>query len=340
MLKRTINKSYRKTRDNVVKQVRENYLRTDIPCLSELCPTRPTCQERVPAHHHTGLLAGDASAYIIPDTKTLARYAEIFIQSELTNVIYNQTSFNSLINHERNKTARALRQAIESPARQSVFFYNGYFQGTHVARQPHETLYDRDWRAILACAQWYRRHLRTSIPIILLAEKDEQARYQDLIASDDTGVTVTDLESYLKEKFGNSSDLLDHFESVKFASYGEFCGSDLSGYLKTKKSTTLYPNYLSTSELETRLKRRDLYQGVLVVKKNRRDHATVRIILPDGSEQAVLIPSQTLQNRAVHGDVVAIKLLDDSTPEPSDSGSDIDSESVSEDENGEFICLY
>lgn len=50
-------------------------------------------------------------------------------------------------------------------------FSNEHCEGVSVAREPSESLEHRDWRALVKVAQWYRRHLKQSVPVILLSEQ-------------------------------------------------------------------------------------------------------------------------------------------------------------------------
>ncbi|KAG2232938.1 hypothetical protein INT48_008031 [Thamnidium elegans] len=83
---RTERAFYKKTKSNsIIKLVREQYLRTDIPCLSKACPSH--CNNEGPH----GLLSATANHYIIPDNSVIMRYLEILEQEEITGIILSQT---------------------------------------------------------------------------------------------------------------------------------------------------------------------------------------------------------------------------------------------------------
>lgn len=50
-------------------------------------------------------------------------------------------------------------------------FSNEHCEGISVSREPSESLEHRDWRALVKVAQWYRRHLKQNVPVILLSEQ-------------------------------------------------------------------------------------------------------------------------------------------------------------------------
>ncbi|RUP50965.1 hypothetical protein BC936DRAFT_136882, partial [Jimgerdemannia flammicorona] len=121
-----------------------DYIRPDIPCLSELCSRTPPCHLRVVAD--STLLSAEATHYLIPDLSVVSRYLEILEQEELSNLVIAQTIMASLEQHDRLRTYRRLRQVTSDPRRRSVFFYNEIFSETYVARLPNEGQKEREWR--------------------------------------------------------------------------------------------------------------------------------------------------------------------------------------------------
>ncbi|KAJ1656745.1 hypothetical protein IWQ61_003734 [Dispira simplex] len=305
--------TYRKTRDTgVVKTVREQYIRGDIPCLAECCPRSPQCHSRYPKHAHTSLLGGRGKPYIIPDAKMLAWYIEIFQQPEFENLIFTQTALTVLRNIEYSRTCRILRDIVSDPRRYSVFFYNEIFAATHTLRRMGESLADRDWRAHFTCSQWYRRHLEGQVQVIVLADQEEMGRYRSLIETDKTGVVVMGMEAFLQENFPSNESLLDLFRSLHDAKVEELLASSgsIDHRALTKKTGKLYMPHLKLEELETLVKSGVLYRGVFTVRDPRKDLVTARLATEGGQrEREVIIPDQNSRNRAIHNDAVAIRLI-------------------------------
>jgi len=76
-----------------------------------------------------------------------------------------------LQNEDKSRTYKSLRQVAKDPRRRSIVFSNEHCEGVSVAREPSESLEHRDWRALVKVAQWYRRHLKQGVPVILLSEQ-------------------------------------------------------------------------------------------------------------------------------------------------------------------------
>ncbi|KAG1077972.1 hypothetical protein G6F42_024501 [Rhizopus arrhizus] len=135
---------YKKTRSNtIIKLVREQYLRDDIPCLSEAC-TSTKCNN---TSRQTALLSSAADHYIIPDISVIMRYLEILEQDQITNVIWSQTVTINLQQHDKSKTYKKLREITNDSRKKSIMFYNEIFEETKVLRVPAESSTVRDWRA-------------------------------------------------------------------------------------------------------------------------------------------------------------------------------------------------
>ncbi|KAJ1967446.1 hypothetical protein IWQ62_001856 [Dispira parvispora] len=256
----------------------------------------------------------------MPDAKTLAWYIEIFQQPEFENLIFTQTALTALGNMEYTRTCRMLRDIVSDPRRHSVFFYNEIFAATRTLRRAGESLVDRDWRAHFTCSQWYRRHLEGQVQIIVLADQEEMGRYRSLIESDETGVVVMGVEAFLQENFSSNESLLDLFRSLHEAKVEELLTSSGSTDHRTltKKAGKLYKPYLKREEMETLVKSGVIYRGVFTVRDPRKDLVTVRLAAEGGKpEREVIIPDQASRNRAIHNDVVAIRLI----PLPEEPGA-------------------
>ncbi|RUS18764.1 hypothetical protein BC937DRAFT_88378 [Endogone sp. FLAS-F59071] len=306
--KRTENTFFRKTRKNaIVKQVREQYIRSDIPCLSESCQHTPPCHKKLVTD--SSLLSAEATHYLVPDVSVASRYLEILEQDELSNLIIAQTVMVSLEQHDRLRTYRRLRQVIGDPRRRSVFFYNEIFSETHVARLPGEGPKHRDWRALCRMAEWYWNHLNGSIKIIVLSEQFTQS---DLLTEPTDNVLVCSVKQYLDQFWPGHTVLHDLMASLEDAVMEE----DLErirvigkiGELARKNGTAElgYKEYSTIDELKAGVKSQTYFQGVLRVSPTNRDQA---YISGDNKMRDILISGNQHRNRAVHGDIVVVELL-------------------------------
>ncbi|KAF9396058.1 DIS3 mitotic control [Podila verticillata] len=297
---RTENVHFRKTNKNtVVKRVREVYLRQDIPCLSSQCLLEPQCHQRVKVE--SSLLSTDTPYYLIPDYSVALRYVELLEQEELTNIIFTETILQRLQNEDKSRTYKSLRQVAKDPRRRSIVFSNEHCEGVSVAREPSESMEHRDWRALVKVAQWYRRHLKQNVPVILLSEQFTQD-YGD----QDTGVMVMSLKEYLDRYWPTSAVLHELLASLKEAILEEDLMSQSQDSVVSKKAGTGYQEYKPMSELEAGVKSERFFQGVMRVRANHRDQAFIR---GDSNIGEIVIVGSENRNRAVHGDVVVVELL-------------------------------
>ncbi|CAO3569283.1 unnamed protein product [Mortierella alpina] len=300
---RTENIHFRKTNKNtVVKRVREVYFRTDIPCLSSQCTAETPCHQRVKVE--SSLLCSETPYFLIPDYSVSLRYAELLEQEEITNIIFTETVLQRLQNEDKSRTYKGLRQVTRDPRRRSVVFSNEHCEGTSVQRQPRESIEHRDWRALVLTAQWYRRHLQNSVPIIMLSEQFTQ---EDVETESSGGITVTTLKEYLTTFWPANAVLHELLGSLKEAILEEDLENQGQKSLGSKKkSGTGYQEYKPMSELEAGVKSQRFFQGVLKVRANHRDQAFIR---GDSDIGEIVIVGSDHRNRAVHGDIVVVELL-------------------------------
>ncbi|KAG0210280.1 DIS3 mitotic control [Mortierella sp. NVP41] len=303
------NVHFRKTNKNtVVKRVREVYLRNDIPCLSVQCPQEPPCHEKVKVE--SSLLSAEPAYYLIPDYSVALRYVELLEQEELTNIIFTETILQRLQSEDKSRTYKSLRQVAKDPRRRSVVFSNEHCKETNVLREPEESVEHRDWRALVQTAAWYRRHLHRSADIILLSEEFKQ---DDVARIDDTtGITVMSLKEYLTQFWPKTAVLHELLTSLKEAILEEDLENKNQGSIISKKGSggTGYQEYKPLSELEAGVKSERFFQGVMRVRANHRDQAFIR---GNANIGEIVIVGSDHRNRAVHGDVVVVELLNKSS---------------------------
>ncbi|KAI9485834.1 MAG: DIS3-like exonuclease 1-like protein [Benjaminiella poitrasii] len=283
------------------------YLRADIPCLSEECPFN--CKNE----GQQTLLSSNVDHYLIPDVSVIMRYLEILEQEELTGIILSQTVTMNLQQHDKLKTYRKLRQITNDSRKKSIMFYNELFEETKVARLPDETSLDRDWRALCQLARWYDTHLQHKKKIILLSEQQDHHH-----STNDVIVMTT--KQYL-DKYWKDNALLQNLVQVLADVVLEDTIEDGKIKLSLKSSNGLgttnnaavngYSEYKPIDELEVGIKSNRYYSGILRCRKDNRDQAYVNDSGLLGKD--ILIIGNENRNRAVHGDLVVVELLPESS---------------------------
>ncbi|KAG9067492.1 DIS3 mitotic control [Linnemannia hyalina] len=258
----------------------------------------------------SSLLSAEQEYYLIPDYSVALRYVELLEQEELTNIIFAETILQRLQSEDKSRTYKSLRQVAKDPRRRSVVFSNEHCKETNVLREPEESVEHRDWRALVQTAAWYRRHLHGSADIILLSEEFKQ---EDVLRIDDTtGITVMSLKEYLTKFWPKTAVLHELLTSLKEAILEEDLENKTHGSTSSKKSSggTGYQEYKPLSELEAGVKSERFFQGVMRVRANHRDQAFIR---GDANIGEIVIVGSEHRNRAVHGDVVVVELLNKSS---------------------------
>ncbi|KAF9915077.1 DIS3 mitotic control [Lobosporangium transversale] len=274
MLK-TENVHFRKTNKNtVVKRVREVYLRKDIPCLSSQCPLKPQCHQKVVVE--SSLLSQEPQYYLIPDYSVALRYVELLEQEELTNIIFTETVLQRLQNEDKSRTYKSLRQVVKDPRRRSVVFSNEHCQDTLVLRE------------------------FTQEDIYISSNMDT------------SGIVVMSLKTYLDEYWPTGLVLHELLGSLKEAILEEDLDCQNKGLSISRKGSNGigYQEYKPMSELEAGVKSERFFQGVLRVRANHRDQAFIRGGANIGE---IVIVGSEHRNRAVHGDMVVVELLNKSS---------------------------
>ncbi|KAF9166308.1 DIS3 mitotic control [Actinomortierella ambigua] len=136
---------------------------------------------------------------------------------------------------------------------------------------------------------------------------------------DDTGITVMTLKQYLNSYWQQTPVLHDLLDSLKEVILEEdemmtqqqqqrHTSQPLPG-AKKPSNTTGYTDYKPLSELEAGVKSERFFQGVLKVRPNHRDQAFIR---GDSRIGEIVIVGREHRNRAVHGDIVVVELLNKS----------------------------
>lgn len=299
-------------RGNVVKVVREHYLRDDIPCGMENCVR---CAKMVSELQVVPvLLTSKSSCLLIPDTNLLLHFLDIFESSKITNVVILQTVLDEVRHHNMGLYNR-IRSLVQQPAKNFFVFSNEHHKLTHVEKTPGESDNDRNDRAIRQAAIFYKDHLEGNVSVLLLT--NDNGNRGLAIKS---GIKALSLADYISGL--NDPELMDVMErGMK---------EDISEDLKLKVQ---YPEHLSMSALHLGIKEGRFFQGCLHCSHYNTFEGTVQTsvsISPDLS--TITVSGRLHMNRAVNGDTVVLELL------PKEDWSKSENESMIDNENDTSIA--
>ncbi|OLL25563.1 Exosome complex exonuclease dis3 [Neolecta irregularis DAH-3] len=296
----------RNIRGRVQKVVREIYLRTDIPCSSQLCTrcaiTAPVAVDgKVQQPKLLGLPARTEKYkfphYIIPDTNIFFYCMDLMEhKSAFYDVIILQTVLDELRNQSLPLYNR-LRQLVNDEDKRFYIFHNEFRSDTFVTRQHGESINDRNDRAIRTAVKWYQGHINDAVkgskntaPQIILITDDkanrEKARADNILC--------TSIKSYV-EGLENCDELVDMIAQA-------LDNEDA----KSKAMKLSYPEYYSTIKLLAGVKEGIYHQGVFQVSAYNFLEASVST---SAFDKSLLVLGRENINRAVQGDIVVAQLL-------------------------------
>ncbi|KAH8323642.1 hypothetical protein KR074_008256 [Drosophila pseudoananassae] len=299
----TLREFTRKTkRGNILKIVREHYLRDDIGCGSELC--RKCFQNEVyqlTSQHEIQCSLFKFPHYIVLDTNVVLDQIDVLEEDVLRNVIVLTTVLNE-VKHKSSSIYKRFNELVHDRTRHFYVFVNEHHKDTYADREPDETANDRNDRAIRLATKWYDDHIRASQSSKDL-ERTGKTATRVILLTDDAGnrakaeaegILVASASEYVKslEEYPLLVDKLSH-----------------KSFDSEKQALPQYPPHLSTKELLEGLRQKKLLQGAFQASRENYLEGSVNV---ESFEKAILIQGREALNRAVDGDLVAVELLPES----------------------------
>lgn len=287
---------------NVLRIVRERYLRSDFTCQivnCRGCPAGPTP------------LASSALHVLIPDVDMLVDYLELFETLNINGIVIAQTVLDVVENemHSTNRRSllRRLRTLAQDGRRFSAIFPNENFIDTYYECIPPVTLKQRRDFAIAKLAGWYAAHLKKHAPaqcsVIMLTNKEYVKPY-----AEEMGVTVMSMKEYVAgfretdadyQLFETITQVVAEMKAMKDMPKRHFGGDEaVDPYMN-------FVEYLADDVLEAGVKSGTFGHGKLQVNTNLSSEATVDLKDTNGAI-TVIVPGHCLRNRAIHGDDVVV----------------------------------
>ncbi|KAJ2121337.1 hypothetical protein IW147_004365 [Coemansia sp. RSA 720] len=297
----------RSKRQGLTMSVTERYMRNDIPCGLHGC--RVCTMNAELARKGVPLLDDTRGQILVPDASAVSRFIALFEQEdELKNLVFCQTVIDALDRRNRTRTMRNVRKIAADPARSSVVFANEVFAQTRVCGKSADV--DRDTRAVVRAAEWYRQHLEAQNKaqcVVILTQR--------VIYSAEHGVEVWRLEDYLAEQHPK---LIEHFRAIEQATQdGEMDVTAMSAceFAQARlqaKAQGSYAKHYSESDISDGLRNGTLVRGTIRLRagggmRNESQGVIERSDAPD-----IVVIGRAALNRACSGDTVVVRLLSSS----------------------------
>jgi exosome complex exonuclease DIS3/RRP44 len=275
----TSNAFVRRTRKgNVVKILKEHYLRDDVVCCSEICDS---C-ELLPGY---ATLSGES--YTILDTNVVLQQIDVLENALFQNCIIPQTVMDE-VRHRNFAIYNRLRSIVANPEKHFVVFVNEFCRETYVEREENESINDRNDRAIRRVLGYYSKHLGSSIQLTLLTNDRD-----NMMKARQEGLQAFTIHSWVER----SEELRPLLDTLAAPSTELPPTEDLS--------RPLFPEHLPTSILQEGIKAGKYLTGTFRISRSniREGHISCSV------QGEILLSDREGTNRAIDGDVVAVELL-------------------------------
>ena len=286
----------RKTKKgNVVKVVKEHYLRDDIYCGLEVCPV---CQNDNP------ILSKEAEHYVILDTNVIVHQIDLIEHEYWKNVIILGTVLEE-VKHLQLNIYNRLRQLTANKERRFYVFSNEFHKETYIERDANESINDRNDRAIRVATNWYSKHFGNYGNKVMLLTND----VQNLQKAQKDGIQSMKVIDYVEKytsKYPELTSLLVDLSSTL----------DNDGDTIDNKKIQ-FNEYYTKIQVETGIKNGTIIQGPLRMNRFHTFEGYVPANIIDdksnnnnnNNKKDILISGIINLNRAIQGDIVAVKLL-------------------------------
>jgi exosome complex exonuclease DIS3/RRP44 len=255
-------------------------LRTDIGCGVAACGVcASTATGAQPLNYDSPVL--------VPDVQTLAAYADIFDDVNVSNVLVLSTVVTEL--NERHRGASAtLKRLTGDPRRGFYVFGNDRHASAAAERTPHESVEDFQHRALRKALQWLNAHAVGRSPPPFLAVSNSDAAVDRLTGA---GCQATLFSAALAERLGPAHPLMDR----------------LSAPAATPEVRDKAQDHLSDAQLRSGLNSGEFVKGKLRTSEGSCFVGEIRGQFRDCGERIMLLGRANV-NRAVHDDVVVVRV--------------------------------
>ncbi|KAM7290642.1 exosome complex exonuclease RRP44 [Ixodes scapularis] len=280
---------------NVLKVVREHYLRDDIWCGSKLCKK---CKHEAPILEISPRSPSElftSPHYLVPDTNVVIHQMDVLKDDAFTNLIVLQTVLQEL-RHRHAPGYNTIREILANKDRQFFVFTNEHHKETYVEREPGESANDRNDRAIRVSVDWYMNHLNSRVDVVLLTNDEENRRKAEA-----EGIKACTFSEYVRS-LRDHPGLLDKLAKLEL--------DGAAGEVGDKRKGFLFPEHLPQSALHLGIKSGKYEQGKF--QASRENYLEGNVVIGgdnEGESRSILIQGRGHLNRAVHDDLVVVETL-------------------------------
>ncbi|TPP60449.1 DIS3 exonuclease 1 [Fasciola gigantica] len=338
---------YRTPQGKEVCLTREVYLRDEISCKCLCCPDMK-CKEGMPrcfskTFAEGRLLPADIRLYLVVDGFYALNYWEVFEFEKIKGVIVTLSTAYYVQQQAPNRHPyKKIRAALEDPSQTCVLFDNEFHRSCFHSPAVNESAKDYTTRMNWVAAAWYQKHLGPKVSVVLVTDNKSlasQCAAKSVFPAGTVTPMILTLPELLQTYFSELTEAKLLLESLH-ASLETRHLTKLSHEAQSSinrandVSTTvpngpaapqpgkIYPDHLSESALLAGLRSGQFLRGTLRVSRFRAGTEAM-VTLTDSStvkhqpelkdalatRSEIAVHGMQCRNRAIDGDMVAIRLL-------------------------------
>jgi exosome complex exonuclease DIS3/RRP44 len=289
-----VNYIFRKIKKgNIAKVVRTKALRDDIPCGALECKA---CQNNQSSSYLT-----IQRMIILLDSNLIMEQIDAFENFDiLNNCIIPQSEY-IYINEKNLNIFNRLNNIIDN--RNIYLFPNEFHRETSIVNEisiKKKALRELKFIRTIEYFDSHFSEIQDDIILYVLTNADKKQNYQSAISGNN--IKILTLNEFAQMEMKESPDLYNYI-----AQHDEAIEYHVNDDVDMKLS--LFPPHLSESEMKINIKQGNLFQGKIVFQPAILNSAIVRAYIFD---KEILINSTENLNRALHGDIVCIEILEES----------------------------
>ena len=277
---------------NVVKTIKTKYLRDDIPCGITECKLCEGESKSILTLSNTILLL-DASI-IIEQIDAIENF------DILNNCIVPQSEY-MFLNEKNFDLVKRLNNIMDN--RNFYLFPNEFHRDIQL--QSEEIMKKKLRRNLMfiRTAEYLSSHcedISQNYKIVVLTDKENKSFYSKQL--NQKNLQFFTLEEFANYEMKEYPDLYNYIAYSEKVLYSSNINEDV-------EMISEYSIHLTESEMKSNIKAGNLFQGKIMFQPSTYDSAVVRCYL---FEKEVMINTTDRLNRAMHGDIVCIEILDES----------------------------
>ena len=259
---------------------------------------------------------------VVPDTNIVLSQMDVIEQLPDAAFLILQTVLQEL-QHLNTSVYQRLLQMVKDENHSVVFYANEFSSETTSRRASNESVNDWKDRLIRRSVAFFSSLTANTSSSVIMISNDKGNRSK----AEEEGIQNLGIFQYISKYYPEQLDLVGLDEHGALSSSSSSGGSDD------------VEEHLSVDEISAGLKACKYYRGVIRVK--RKDWTDCyAVIFVDGERKSVSIKGAKLVNRAVDGDVVALKVLEQEFGESETNRMNAIKEKIGEEVNGEEGLSY